>query len=179
MPRGPWPRATPHLRRRRRSEHVRRAPRGIGDDHGHRGARLGPRAESLPPPTPDARCPAVAGGTLIAHVAVLPLGMSSNRVTQFVGVSRQSVRRGLRRSEAVLADLRCQPEALLAGILSRPPAPVRHRADRREAGRCVPKVPSSLSPATRSRVPHEGGHACEKRGSLTSENRHCSRSLAA
>ena len=69
------------------------------------------------------RAPAVAGHALIAHIAVLVLGMSSTRVAQFLGVSRQSVRRGLLRSEAVLANLHCQPEALLAGILSLP----RHR----------------------------------------------------
>jgi REP element-mobilizing transposase RayT len=65
------------------------------------------------------RAPAVAGRTLVAHVAVLHLGMSSNTVARFLGVSRQSVRRGLLRSDAVLAEFRCDPEALLSEILPR------------------------------------------------------------
>jgi putative transposase len=79
------------------------------------------------------RAAAVAGRSLIAHVAVLRLGMSSNTVARFLGVSRQSVRRGLLRSEALLADLRCDPETILAAILSpRAGTPV-DSAERRNA----------------------------------------------
>ena len=67
--------------------------------------------------SPSHRWAAVAGRTLIAHVTVLHLGMSSNAVARFLGVTRQSVRRGLQRSEAVLADLGCDPQAVLAAIL--------------------------------------------------------------
>ena len=63
------------------------------------------------------RAPAVAGRTLVAHVAVLHLGMWSNAVARFLGVSRQSVRRGLQRSDAVMAEFRRDPEALVGEML--------------------------------------------------------------
>ena len=65
------------------------------------------------------RSPAGAGRTLVAYLAGLHLGMSSNTVARFLGVSRQSVRQGLQRSDAVLANLRSDPEALLREILPR------------------------------------------------------------
>lgn len=59
---------------------------------------------------------AIQGRTLVASWAVLSLGIGSNAVARFLGVSRQSVRRGLERAEQVLADLGCDLESLLGSI---------------------------------------------------------------
>ena len=48
---------------------------------------------------------AVNGRTLICRLAVLELGMSSNEVAQLLGVTRQSVRRALGRSDPALDEL--------------------------------------------------------------------------
>ncbi len=60
---------------------------------------------------------AVAGRSLIAHLTVRCLGISSNTVARFLGVTRQSVRRGLQRSEGALATLSCNPDEILKSIL--------------------------------------------------------------
>ena len=63
------------------------------------------------------RTAAVAGRTLLSYVAVLHLGISSNAVARFLGVTRQSVRRGLQRADQVLPAMSCDATAILGSVL--------------------------------------------------------------
>lgn len=71
--------------------------------------------------SPSHRSAAVAARALFSRLAVLHLGISSNAVAQFLGVTRQSVRRGLHRSDDVLSRIGCDPEELICAILPRQP----------------------------------------------------------
>jgi len=62
---------------------------------------------------------AVVARTLFSTLAVLHLGISANVVARFLGVSRQSVRRGLQRSDHVLAELGCDPAEFLNSLFPR------------------------------------------------------------
>jgi hypothetical protein len=54
----------------------------------------------------------VRGRTLFCRWAVVDLGVSSNAVARFLGVTRQSVRRALERCDQVLGDIGCAPDEL-------------------------------------------------------------------
>jgi putative transposase len=64
--------------------------------------------------SPSRRRGAVAGRALVCAVAVLLLGMSHNAVARRLGLTRQSVRRGIERSDQVLAELGCELGNLLS-----------------------------------------------------------------
>jgi len=63
--------------------------------------------------SPAHRPAAVAGRALVSSVLVFSLGLSSNAVARFLGVTRYAVRRALNRSAHVFAALRCTPEQLM------------------------------------------------------------------
>jgi hypothetical protein len=50
------------------------------------------------------------GRALFCRWAVVDLGVSSNVVARFLGVTRQSVRRALERCDHVFGEIECSPE---------------------------------------------------------------------
>jgi putative transposase len=64
------------------------------------------------------RAAPVRGRALFCRWAVVDLGVSSNAVARFLGVTRQSVRRALERCDQVLSDIGCTPEELRGSTVS-------------------------------------------------------------